>query len=105
MPFLAIRTSLPLGGAAGRQTGEHWLDGSSGGAEHFITSTFDSDDELTQAADSNATLTFAYDSRGRVTTAVTAGPSGTQQVLLHAGAFEHFCGLEERTPAQLANYI
>ena len=76
-------------GAAGGQTGEHWLDGSSGRAGHFITYTFDNDDELTQAADSNATLTFAYESGGRVTTALTSGPSGTQPLVTLTYGFDN----------------
>jgi hypothetical protein len=49
----------------GRQTGERWLDGSSGGAAgHFVMFTFDRDDELTRAADSNTSETFADDSGG-----------------------------------------
>jgi len=64
--------------ALGRETGEHWLDGSNSGAGHYLTYTYDADSELTGATDPNATLTFTYDPGGRVTTAVTAGPTGTQ---------------------------
>jgi hypothetical protein len=83
------RQRAPAYDMAGRQTGEHCMDGSSGGAGHFITYTFDNDSELTQAANSNATLTFSYDSGGRVTTAVTSGPSGTQPLVTLAYGFDN----------------
>src|SRR5262249_35277767 len=75
--------------AAGRERGEHWLDGSNGGAGRSITYTYDYDSELTGATDPSATVTFTYDSGGRETAAATSGPGTGQPAVTLTYGFDN----------------